>query len=196
MSQPHEPFQRVRGKGMYPHEYAGWLLSPLRNLILPASRLVRRLGLKPTDHVVEVGCGPGYFAPAVARAVPEGRVYLVDAQPEMIEMARARMSGERAANNVSFDVAFAQALPYAAASFDVVYMVTVLGEVPDQAGAMSEVLRVLKPGGRLSITEAAGDPDRLSASELNALTSAVGMRAGRSWRGPLIETFTYILPAC
>ena len=65
-------------------------------------------------------------------------------------------------------------MPFASETFDVVFMVTVLGEVPDRAAAVKEAARVLRPGGEFSVTEAAGDPDRVRKNELDASGGACG----------------------
>jgi ubiquinone/menaquinone biosynthesis C-methylase UbiE len=179
---------------MYPVEYAGWLLSPLRNLIAPASRIVRRLGLKPGDHVLEIGCGPGFFSPAVARQLPEGRLTLFDAQEGMIAIAAKRLH-RRGLANFEASVGSAENLPYADESFEVVFMATVLGEVPDRAKAMTEATRVLRRGGRLSITEAAGDPDHVSRREVARLAAEAGLVAERTWTGLLVTTLNYRRPS-
>src|ERR1051326_6625081 len=83
--------QRLTGPGPYPVEYAGWLLNPLRYLIMPPGRIVGRLRLLPTDRVLEVGCGPGFFSPTVARRLSAGQLTLVDAQPPMLAMAARRL---------------------------------------------------------------------------------------------------------
>src|SRR5262245_46498399 len=81
----------VTGKGVYPAEHAGWLLHPLRRFIMPPRRMVRRLELRPTDSILEIGPGPGWFSPDLARAVPQGRLTLFDVQPEMLDMAGQRL---------------------------------------------------------------------------------------------------------
>ena len=63
-----------------PHTHAAHLLNPLRALALSPRTLVRRLELKPDFAVLELGPGPGYFSPEVARAVPQGKLMLVDVQ--------------------------------------------------------------------------------------------------------------------
>jgi len=175
---------------MYPVEYASLLLNPLRRLIAPPGRLASRLDLKPTDTVLEIGCGPGYFSPTVARRLDRGRLVLFDAQPGMIALAMRRLR-QAAATNVAAVVGSAEQLPFTDQAFDVVFMVTVLGEVPDQAAAMREIARVLRPGGRLSVSEQLGDADRLRQSDLDPVAGHSGLVAERAWRGLLLQTFNY-----
>src|SRR5436305_4345406 len=77
-------WQRLKGRGVYPVEYAAWLLNPLRYLIMPPGRIVRRLRLSPGDRVLEVGCGPGFFSPMIARRLSAGHLTLLDAQAPML----------------------------------------------------------------------------------------------------------------
>jgi len=158
-----DAWARVAGKGLYPVEYARWLLTPWRRLILPPSRIVKRLGLKPDDRVLEIGCGPGYFSPAVAKAC--GHLTLFDCQDGMLDIAQERLKA-RGLSNFARAPGDAKALPFADSSFDAAFMVTVLGEVGDAGAALREAARVLKPGGRLSVTEQMGDPDFISREEL------------------------------
>src|SRR5579872_5076883 len=91
-------WQRLAGKGIYPVEYASWLLSPLRHLVTPPRRLAARLELSSTDHVLEVGCGPGFFSPVIARKIPAGRLILFDIQLPMLDLASARLRSHGIAN--------------------------------------------------------------------------------------------------
>jgi ubiquinone/menaquinone biosynthesis C-methylase UbiE len=163
---------------MYPAEYARWLLNPLRHLIFPVRSLVRRLKLKPADQVLEIGSGPGYFSPAVARAIPHGTLTLFDAQSEMLAMAEVRLKARGLSNFDCFE-GDAAALPFADNSFDVAFMVAVLGEVPDRQGAMNEAARVLKPGGRLVIAELPGDPDFVRRKEVKVRARNAGLTLER-----------------
>jgi ubiquinone/menaquinone biosynthesis C-methylase UbiE len=188
------PWERVKGRGMYPIEYAGWLLSPLRNLIAPAARIVSRLGLQPGDRVLEIGCGPGFFSPTVAQRLTSGRLTLFDAQEGMIAIAAERL-GRRGLSNFDASVGSAENLPFADERFDVVFMVTVLGEVPDRHRAVAEAARVLRRGGRFSVTEAAGDPDRVPRGEVAGLAAAAGLAAEKAWAGLFVATLNYRRPA-
>ena len=166
-------WRRFAGRGVYPHELAWVLLVPMRRWILSPERLVSHLSLAPSARVLELGPGPGYFSAAVARAVPEGRLELADIQHEMLVKARERV--QRAGpGNVGYVRASGVALPFADASFDAAFLVTVLGELPDPAVAVRGLARVLKIGGRLSIVEQQGDPDAMTQDELRALTAASG----------------------
>src|SRR5215470_17309934 len=88
---PATAWRRLTRPGPYPVEYAGWLLNPLRYLIMPPGRIIGRLQLRPTDRVLEVGCGPGFFSPAVARRLSVGHLTLLDAQAPMLAMAVERL---------------------------------------------------------------------------------------------------------
>jgi ubiquinone/menaquinone biosynthesis C-methylase UbiE len=175
---------------MYPVEYARWLLNPLRYLIIPPRRMANRLQLLPADRVLEVGCGPGFFSPTIARKLSAGHLTLFDAQAPMLEMADRRMAKRRLANFTSV-CGSADSLPFGDAAFDVVFMITVLGETPDRSAAIREATRVLRPGGRFSSTEAAGDPDRVQETELDGLAAAARLSKAESWRGFLVQTFNY-----
>jgi ubiquinone/menaquinone biosynthesis C-methylase UbiE len=186
-------WQRLTGPGMYPVEYARWLLNPLRYLTMPPGRIIRRLQLAPTDRVLEVGCGPGFFSPAIVRRLSTGQLTLFDAQAPMLEMAVRRLDKYRLHNFTSI-CGLADNLPFLDAMFDVVFMITVLGEVPDRAGALKEAARVLRPGGRFSATEALGDPDRVKDTELDTLATIAGLLKRESWPGLLVQTFNYAKP--
>jgi ubiquinone/menaquinone biosynthesis C-methylase UbiE len=194
MNEHATPWERVKGPGMYPVEYAHALLNPLRNLIAPAALIAGRLGLAASDRVLEIGCGPGYFSPAVARRLANGRLTLFDAQDGMLRIASERLRRRRLAN---FDcvTGSAEKLPFADDSFDVAFMVTVLGEVPSPAAALDEVARVLRPGGLLSVTEQTGDPDRMKRRNVDALAARAGLSPDRAWTGMLVATFNYRKPS-
>jgi SAM-dependent methyltransferase len=147
-------------------------------LICPPWLIVRRLGLRPTDRVLEVGPGPGYFSVAVAKKVPQGRLVLFDIQPEMLDMAASRLT---AAGFANFETrqGSAELLPFGDASTDTTFLVAVLGEVPDPLRAMKEAARVLRPGGRLSVTESPGDPHFLREERVWALGRDAGLEPER-----------------
>lgn len=100
-------------------------------------------------RVLDVGCGDGQLALALARA--GARVSAVDTDPRMLTAARRCF--EASAVEAELSEADAQALPFESKSFDVVTAVTVLCFVDEPERAVAEMARVLRPGGRLVIGE-------------------------------------------
>lgn len=159
-----------------PYTQAHHLLNPIRKLVLTPRKLVSRLELKPDSRVLELGPGPGFFSPEVARSLPRGKLILVDVQEEMLNMARERLEG-MGFMNVEYHKADATSLPVETEFFDVVFLVTVLGEVPDRSACLREIHRVLRPDGLLSLTEVKlGDPHRIPKRELQQLVPTIGFR--------------------
>jgi ubiquinone/menaquinone biosynthesis C-methylase UbiE len=69
-------------------------------------------------------------------------------------------------------------LPFREGAFDRAFLVHVLGEIPDQRGALAELARVLRPGGELAVEEGVNDPDYVRGPVLVRLAEAAGFRAG------------------
>jgi len=109
--------------------------------------------IRPGETVLDIGCGAGVDTLIAARLVgPTGRVAGVDATPEMIARARANLALV-GFNNVSFEVAAAEALPFPDREFDVVISNGVINLTIDKEQALREVYRVLKRGGRLMVAD-------------------------------------------
>jgi ubiquinone/menaquinone biosynthesis C-methylase UbiE len=139
-----------------------FLDSNLRRWVQSPDKLIERSGIKPGMTVIDLGCGSGAFTTAVARVVGEqGRVYAVDIQPAMLQQLKRKLlkPENRDIRNIELKEAGAYELPVADESIDLVYMVTVLMEIPDRGKALREIRRVLKPGGTLAVTEFLPDPD-------------------------------------
>lgn len=129
-----------------------------------------RLGLSGGEAVLDIGCGPGWFWAASAEVVPHDiALTLADQSAGMVEEAvgRCRDAGFAKVEGRQAD---AMALPFADQSFDVVVAMHMFYHLGDQAGAMAEMHRVLKPGGRLVVTT----NGRENLTGLYALTTAFG----------------------
>jgi ubiquinone/menaquinone biosynthesis C-methylase UbiE len=114
--------------------------------------------LQPGERVLDVGCGTGSLAIVARRAVgAAGSVAGIDPSPEMI--GRAQGKARRAKLAIDFRQAPAQALPFADGSFDVVTSTLVLHQLPpaDLHAAVREMVRVLRPGGRLLLADIGGE---------------------------------------
>jgi len=161
-----------------------WLVNnPIRRRYIRP--VLDRVGIRPGERVLELGPGPGAFTvEAARRAGTEGRLIAVDIQPEMIAQVEKRVRKARL-TNVEAHVADAYHLPLEDDSVDRAFLVAVLPEIPDQARALAELRRVIKPGGVLSITEDFTDPDYPFAFETIRRVEAAGFslerRFGNFW---------------
>ena len=136
--------------------------SNYRRKLQPPDKIIQRSGIRKGTRVLEVGCGSGAYTTFVARAVGrEGRVYALDIQPEMLQQLESKLARPENEDikNIELVNSSAYELPFDDDSLDLVYMVTVLQEIPDRSKALQQVRRVLKPGGILSVTEWLPDPD-------------------------------------
>ena len=139
-----------------------FLDSNLRRWVQSPGKLIERSGIKPGMTVIDLGCGSGAFTTSVARVVGEkGRVYAVDIQPAMLQQLKCKLLKleNRDIRNIELKEAGAYELPFEDESIDLVYMVTVLMEIPDRGKALRETRRILKPDGILAVTEFLPDPD-------------------------------------
>src|SRR5215208_1326436 len=120
-----------------------------RDILRRRALVHEALGAQPGERVLDAGCGPGFYvAEILERVGPEGSVVGVDASPPMLGLAAKRCEGH---DNVSFHEGDVTALPVGDAEFDRALSVQVLEYVADIPAALAELLRVLRPGGRVLI---------------------------------------------
>ena len=151
------------------------------DLIDPAT-LWKELDFSKGITLLDLGCGPGHYALAAAQRIgPEGTVYAVDLWDEGLAHLQQR-AGQECLYNIKGLVAEAGDIPLDDQSVDVGFMATVLHDLVEAgtaAGALQELLRVLKPGGLLAIVEfdkidgPPGPPKhiRLAPEEVDALVA-------------------------
>lgn len=157
------------------------------NLGLGCGAPLAAAALRAGETVLDLGSGAGFDAFLAAQAVgSNGRVIGVDMTDEMLAKARAN-AARTGVCNVEFRKGYIEALPVDDASIDVVLSNCVINLVPDKAAVYREVARVLRPGGRMVISDVVLNeplPDAIAA-DVAALTGCV---AGAALRDQYLAT--------
>lgn len=152
------------------------LENPLMDRLIGTETTLDRIGLRSGQRVLEVGPGPGrLLIPVARRVLPGGDVVGLDIQPGMIERLKVR-TAQAGVSNLTTVLGDVTRPHFPSGNFDVIYLCTVLGEIPACEAALQECHRVLKPGGILSITEIFPDPHYQSRAVVQRLAEAAGFR--------------------
>jgi len=153
---------------------------------LARERLLEILVPRSGERVLELGPGAGYYTLDVATALDGGALDIFDVSQEFLDDL-IRTARDRGVDNITATQGDARELPYANDTFDAAFLVTVLGEIPDQEAALRELARVLRPGGRLVVGESAaqGDPHAVMFGKLRRRAQNAGFTLERHLGGPL-----------
>jgi ubiquinone/menaquinone biosynthesis C-methylase UbiE len=166
-----------------PYSQRFWVEAP--HPFITRARLREILEPRAGERLLEVGPGTGYYSlPAAEWLSPGGTLEVLDVQQEMLDHTLRRAREEGIAN-ITATRADARELPYGDDSFDGAYLITVLGEIPDQDAALRELRRVVRPGGRIVVGELFGDPHMVTQSALALTAGEAGLRVERKLGGAL-----------
>jgi ubiquinone/menaquinone biosynthesis C-methylase UbiE len=134
-------------------------------------RVVEQMKLKPADVVADVGAGTGYFSFRIGRVVPQGKVFAVDLQPQMLAIIEKRKKQLNAENVVPLRSAETETkLPEN--SVDVALLVDVYHEFSFPREMMLSLVKALKPGGRVIQIEYRGEDPNVPIKRLHKMTVA------------------------
>ena len=152
---------------------------------IPRGRLLEALAPRPGERILEIGPGTGYYSLDVAERLGDGSLAIFDVQQEFLDHT-VGAGRERRVFNIEPTLGDAQRLPYDDGSFDGAFLVTVLGEIPDQDAALRELHRVLKPAGRLVVGETyVGDPHVVRLAPMRERAERAGLRFDERFGSPL-----------
>lgn len=165
------------------HRGAAWLERPDRAREERPEVLVQSLDLAPDDVVADLGAGTGYFTFRLAPLVPEGRVYAVDIQPEMLRIVEDR-AVEEGVDNVAPVLGTTTGPGLRPVSTDLTLVVDAYHEFSHPAEMLASIYEATRPGGRLVLVEyRAEDPDvpikplhKMSEAQARREVEAAGFR--------------------
>ncbi|MEM1041341.1 MAG: class I SAM-dependent methyltransferase [Bacteroidota bacterium] len=153
------------------HRGAAWLERSDRAETEQPDRVVDSLGLAPDDVVADIGAGTGYFAFRIADRVPEGGVYAVDIQPEMLGIIEAR-AAQAGRDNVVPVQGYIDDPNLPDGEVDAVLIVDAYHEFSHPREMMQGIVRSLRPGGRVVLIEYRGEDPTVPIKPLHKMTEA------------------------
>ncbi|OAB55570.1 methyltransferase type 11 [Leptolyngbya valderiana BDU 20041] len=170
------------------HSELLWLERSDRQRQERPDRAIEALNLQPDDIVADIGAGIGYFSFRIAKQVPEGLVYAVDVQPEMLDVLRF-LKSENGVENVKPILGTATHPNLPEASIDVALMVDAYHEFEWPREMMERVVKSIAPDGRVVLLEYRGENPLIPIKRLHKMTQKQVKRemaaVGLQWR----ETF-------
>jgi len=153
------------------HRGATWLERPSRADKENPALLVDSMNLAPTDVVADIGAGTGYFTFRMAPRVPDGRVFAVDIQPEMLDMMRKTIENE-GIGNVTLVQGTVQDPKLPSDSIDAALMVDAYHEFSHPREMMLNLKEALVPGGRVYLVEYRKEDPSIPIKPLHKMTEA------------------------
>jgi len=170
MAQNNQPSNYVQG-------YSNYTLATHQTRTAESHAVFLIPHIKKTDHILDAGCGPGTITTGLAKYASEGATVGVDLSAEVLQKAKTLAAEANIPTQGPGSVVFEQGnvlegLPYPDNTFDIIYSSQVFGHIPPPdlpVQALSEIRRVLKPGGIVAIRDGAHQhfyPSRLDLDRL------------------------------
>jgi precorrin-6B methylase 2 len=155
------------------HQGAAWLERPERETEERTDLLLEALALKPGEIVADIGAGTGYFSWRMAQRVrPNGKIYAVEIQQEMLDLLMANMKKRGVDALVQPVLGTVQDPKLPDASTDTILLVDVYHEFDFPYEMTRAMIKALKPGGRLVLVEYRGEDPDVPIKPLHKLTVA------------------------
>ena len=131
-----------------------WMHSHFRAMAEVYHSLLNQAELLPGDRVLDLGCGSGtHFGWIAAIVGPEGRIVGVDADADNLEIAHSRIAGQSWAGQIELHTGPMSSLPFEDTAFDAVWCAGSLQYVADPVSAIREMVRVVRPGGKVAVQD-------------------------------------------
>ncbi|MCH7620672.1 MAG: class I SAM-dependent methyltransferase [Chloroflexi bacterium] len=169
-------------------EFIQQLLSPQRDGTLDMLSILSFSEISHRDRVAEIGCGPGYFTPRLAKALMDGKLYALDTDEEMLDACRQQVTAAHL-GNVEVEKCGEFDFPLEEGSLDGVFLAFVVHESPDQPRFLQSIRRLLKPRGWVTVLnwhrrESENGPPlerRIDPEAMQQMVREAGFRY-RNWR--------------
>ena len=153
-----------------------------------AHDLINRLAPSPGCAALDVACGPGTVSLVLAKCIGlHGHVVATDVSPAMLEIARSKPT-DAASATIEWIEAPATPLPLPDFAFDIVTCQQGLQFFPDKVGALAEMRRVLRPGGRLGVAVWTRVEDQVFGYLRDAIANVVSVETAERYLGPFLLT--------
>ncbi len=169
-------------------EFIQQLLSPQRDGTLDMLSILSFSEISHRDRVAEIGCGPGYFTPRLAKALMDGKLYALDTDEEMLDACRQQVRAARL-GNVEVEKCGEFDFPLEEGSLDGVFLAFVVHESSDRPRFLQSIRRLLKPRGWVTVLnwhrrESENGPPlerRIDPETMQQMVREAGFRY-RNWR--------------
>ena len=157
------------------HRGAGWLERPNRERAERTDLLVKNLPLKPDSVVADIGAGTGYFSFRIARRIPDGTVYAVDIQQEMLEIIESRIE-EGSPGRVKTVRGTEQDPRLPSSAIDLILLVDAYHEFSYPREMGEAMVRALRPGGQLVLIEYKSEDPSVTIKPLHKMSAVQAKR--------------------